>query len=151
MKEYKEFQFGTLIFALTMPIYLFLAFAYVNKLGDRPLDETGFIICTLIFVAIYSMFYGMTTTIKNNTITVAFGIGIIKFNIKIHRIRAMRQVTNPVYMGWGIRFFKNGILYNIQGSKAVELAFHDTKRYTRIGTKDPVALMAAIEEHRIRA
>lgn len=151
MKEYKEFQFGTVIFVLLIPIYLFLAYAYLNKLGERPLNETGFIICTIIFAAMFALFYGMTTTVKDNNITVAFGIGLIKINIKIHRIKAMRQVTNPIYMGWGIRFFRNGILYNIQGFKAVEIAFHDTKRYIRIGCKDPAALMAAIEEHRRKA
>lgn len=58
----------------------------------------------------------------------------------------MREVTNPAYAGWGIRFLRNGVLYNIHGFKALELAFHDSKRFVRIGSKDPSVLMEEIDK-----
>ncbi|MGV3509452.1 MAG: hypothetical protein ACO1N7_09205 [Sphingobacteriaceae bacterium] len=146
MKDYKEFQFGTLIFILIIPVQLALTYAYIYKLGNNPIDFTGFIMVNILFVSVYLLFYGMTTIVKQDKITIVYGIGIIRINIRLNRIKAMREVTNPAYAGWGIRFLPNGILYNIRGSKALELAFHDSKRFVRIGSKNPSILMEEIDK-----
>lgn len=150
MKPYKEFQFGLLLFAVMLPVHAFLIYAFINKIGDRPLDITGMMVINAIFIALYLLFYGMTTIVKEDKITVIYGIGIIRFNIKIQRIKAMREVVNPIYYGWGIRFFPNGILYNISGSKAVEISFHDSKRVVRIGSKEPSVLLSEIDKRIIK-
>ena len=47
-------------------------------------------------------------------------------------------------MGWGIRIIPNGMLYNVGGSRGVELRFTDTTRIIRIGTKDALKLKSEI-------
>jgi hypothetical protein len=37
-------------------------------------------------------------------------------------------------------------LYNISGTRGVELKFNDTERIIRIGTKDPLTLKKEIEK-----
>lgn len=150
MKPYREFQFGLLLFVFMLPVHAFLIYAFINELGNKPLDLTGMMIVNGIFIALYVLFYGMTTIVKEDKITIIYGVGIIRINIKIQRIRAMREVLNPIYYGWGIRFFPNGILYNISGRKAVEISFHDSKRVVRIGSRFPGALLTEIDKRIIK-
>ena len=146
MKVYKEFQFAGILFVLMIPLHLVLVYAYLNQLGDRPLDATAFTVVNIIFFVLYLLFYGMTTTVSEEKITISYGIGIIRISIKLNRIKAMREVINPVYVGWGIRFIRNGIVYNIRGSKALELAFRDSTRIVRIGSRNPAILMEEIDK-----
>lgn len=144
MKDFKEFTFGWLIFVLAIPIQLLLTFLYVNNLGDRPLGTAPYIVSMVIFVFICFTLYGLTTKVSSSAITVSFGVGLIRKKILLDRIRSVAIVESPWYYGWGIRLIPNGTLYNISGSHGVELAFKDTDRIIRIGTKDPVTLRKEI-------
>lgn len=37
MKDYKEFQFGALIFILIIPVQIAITYAYIYKLGNNPI------------------------------------------------------------------------------------------------------------------
>ncbi|MGV3587775.1 MAG: hypothetical protein ACO1OF_12280 [Adhaeribacter sp.] len=91
-------------------------------------------------------FYGLTTKITAEAITVSFGIGLIRKRIKLQRIKTVDTVKSPWYYGWGIRIIPNGTLYNISGTDGVELKFNDTDRIIRIGTKDSLTLKKEIEK-----
>lgn len=149
MEDHKEFQFGWIIFVFFIPVHLLITYLYFNKLGDNPLDTNMFLIISLVMILTYLLFYGLTTSITADQITVSFGIGIIRKRIQISRIKTVETVKNPWYYGWGIRFIPKGILYNISGSDGVELRFNDTTRVIRIGTKDSLKLKQEIEK-RIR-
>jgi hypothetical protein len=71
MKEYKEFTFGWLIFTLFIPIHLLMTYLYINDIGDRPMGTNVYIIVTVTFILIYFLFYGLTTKITSDTITVS--------------------------------------------------------------------------------
>ena len=150
MKDYKEFTFGWLIFAFVIPIHLLLTYFYVNNLGDKPIDTNGYLLITLTFTVVYFMFYGMTTKVTPDTISVSFGIGLIKKRTQLKRIKQVDTVKSPWYYGWGIRIIPNGMLYNISGTDGVELKFSDTDRTLRIGTKDSSALKREIEKRLVR-
>jgi hypothetical protein len=72
-----------------------------------------------------------------------FGRGVPKFSIPLHEIRDARVVKNHWIYGLGIHFTPSGWLYNVSGSKAVEVTRLNGKRL-RIGTDEPEALLAAI-------
>jgi len=146
MKDYKEFTFGWLIFAFVIPIHLLLTYLYINKLGDRPIDTNGYMAITLAFILVYIMFYGMTTKVTLDSISVSFGIGLIKKRTPLSRIKKVDAVRTPWYYGWGIRIIPDGMLYNISGTDGVELRFSDTDRTLRIGSKDSSALKKEIEK-----
>lgn len=145
MNDYKEFTFGWLILVCMLPAQGIITYLYLNNLGDRPLDSLTFGLFTLLLIFVCLLFYGMTTKVSRELITVSFGIGLIKKKIKIERISSVEAVTNPWYYGWGIRFIPRGMLYNISGSAGVELKFRDTSRIFRIGTKDSAILKREIE------
>lgn len=146
MKSYKEFTFGWMIFVFVVPIHLLLTYLYLNHMGDRPIGTNGYLGITLIFILTYALFYGLTTKVNSDTITIAFGIGLIRKTIRIERVRTVETVKSPWYYGWGIRLIPKGLLYNISGTDGVELRFKDTNRIIRIGTKDPVTLKKEIEK-----
>jgi hypothetical protein len=146
MNDYREFTFGWLIFGLLIPMHLLTTYLYINDIGDRPMGTNGYIMVTLIFVLVYLLFYGMTTQITSDAITVSFGVGLIRKRIPLKRIGTVEVITSPWYYGWGMRLIPNGMLYNISGTRGVELKFNDTDRIIRIGTKDPLTLKREIEK-----
>mgnify|MGYP003576996865 CR=1 FL=1 len=146
MKQYKEFTFGWLIFAFVIPIHLLLTYLYVDNIGGRPNGTDDYALITIILIVVSILFYGLTTKITSDTITISFGIGLIRKRIKVKRVKSVDTVKSPWYYGWGIRIIPNGTLYNISGYDGVELKFKDTNRIVRIGTKDPLTLKKEIEK-----
>ncbi|MEK6781763.1 MAG: hypothetical protein AABY93_08650 [Bacteroidota bacterium] len=144
MKDYKEFQFGWLIFAIIIPVQIFITYLFIYELGDRPIGTMGFIIISSIFIFVYLLFFGLTTTISADKISVVFGIGFIRRTIPINGIKSVECVKTPWYYGWGIRIFSSGMLYNISGFDGVELKFKDAESAIRIGTRDSAKLKQEI-------
>jgi len=144
--DYKEFQIGKLLFALVLPVQLIIAYIFVNEMGVNAVNITGFMVLNAILILIYLMFYGMTTIISDDRITVLFGIGLIRKSISIGEIISVQSVENSWYNGLGLRIISNGMLYSIDGKHAVELKLKDNKRVIRIGTKNSTQLRRKIRK-----
>jgi hypothetical protein len=146
MNQYKEFQFGWLIFAFLIPAVAVITYLFMNDMGSRPLGIVAYMVICLVILIMYALFYRLTTTVSEDWIIVSFGIGIINKRIAISRIKTVSVVKNPWYYGWGIRFIPNGMLYNISGSEGVELTFNDTGRVIRIGSANAGRLKEEINK-----
>ncbi len=146
MIEYKEIQFGWLIFAFLLPALAIITYLFMNDAGSRPLGMVEYIVVCLVILIIYALFYRLTTTVSVDRIIVSFGVGLISKRIKINRIKTISVVQNPWYYGWGIRFIPNGMLYNMSGSDGVELTFIDTGRVIRIGSANAARLKEEISK-----
>jgi hypothetical protein len=146
MIEYKEVQFGWLIFALLLPALAIITYLFLTEAGSRPLGPIEYMVICLITLFIYLLFYRLTTTISADRLSVSFGIGLIRKRIKFSRIKTVTVVKNPWYYGWGIRNIPNGMLYNMSGSDGVELTFTDTGRIIRIGSANAVRLKDEISK-----
>lgn len=143
MVAYKEFQFGTLL-AISMGLTeILMTYLYVNHLGDEPMNLGIFLFISMITVISFLLFYGMTTEIGQDKISIRFGIGLIRRSIDVASVQQVDIVKSPWYFGWGIRHIPHGMLYNVSGSDGVELKLVGGKR-VRIGTKDPIQLHAAL-------
>lgn len=140
MKEYKEFQFGWMIFIPIISAQVLLAFLYINKLGTRPLDTTSFIAVSTILILALLLSYRMTINVEDKFLTISFGVGLIKKRIEMKRIKSVSAINSPWYFGWGIRLIPHGILYNVSGQNGIELQFNDSNRVIRIGTKNSTQL-----------
>lgn len=145
MSHFKEFTFGYLIFIVILPVQILITYLYKNNIGNNPMDFTSFVVVSIILMLVCLLFFGLTTTVSSKNITVSFGIGLIRKNISLQKIKSVKLVENPWYYGWGIRLIPNGILYNISGQKGIELTFFDTDRVIRIGSKKPNVLKDEIE------
>lgn len=146
MKDYKEFQFGWIVFWCIVFIQILVTVFYLSDSGSRAISLDGYLVISLLSIVVLLLFYGLTTLVTDEAITVSFGIGIIRKRIRLERIKSVEAVKTPWYYGWGIRVIPNGILYNVSGLDGVELRFIDAKRVIRIGTKDSENLKREIEK-----
>lgn len=76
-----------------------------------------------------------------------FGFGLPKFSLPLSEITSARIVASPRLYGYGIRVIPNGMLFNVSGTKGVELV-KANRQVVRLGTDEPEALLAAIESAR---
>ena len=145
MTEYREFQFSWLMVIIMLAVEALICFFYITQLGDNPVTLRTLLIFSAFFLLILSIFYGMTTTVKDGKIRIAFGIGLIWKTIPLANVASAEVVTNRWYYGYGIRMIPGGWLYNVSGLRAVELTLRDRKSVIRVGTERPTELKRAID------
>lgn len=97
----------------------------------------------LIIAPVVLVFSALTVEVDGDAIRLRFGVGLVRKRIPLRDVKSWREIRNPWYSGWGIRLLPGGVLWNVSGFDAVELALGDGKRF-RIGTDEPAALTAAI-------
>jgi hypothetical protein len=136
---YEHVQVGWVILgSLLLPIPILTIFASATS-SKLPL---------LVLAALLLLFAGLFGTLRvrvdESTLSLRFGIGIIRRRFALSSLRSFAEVENPWYYGWGIRYFPGGILYNVSGLCAVELALIDGNR-VRIGSDEPAKLYLVLE------
>ncbi len=97
----------------------------------------------LAVVVIMFVFSRLTVTVDKDLVTVAFGAGWPRKQIVRSKIVSHQPVRNSWLLGWGIRWFKGGRMWNVWGLEAVELELTTGKKF-RIGTDEPMKLDAAL-------
>ncbi len=145
MTRYKEQQTGWLMVVPAALMFLLLTWLYTFQLGDRPISTGSYLVAIGVLVLIVALMYRMQTEVTEASVSVQFGVGLIKRVIPVDSIQSVKVVTNAWYYGWGIRYIPGGRLYNISGTKGIELQLK-TGRVARIGSADPVGLARAVEE-----
>ncbi|MCW5521011.1 hypothetical protein J1N09_14270 [Aureitalea sp. L0-47] len=147
--NYKKSQTGWLIVLLLGPILIMLYFAYANQWGDNPLPLTPYIIISAVLLFAIALFYKLTIEVDRASVKVTYGIGLIRFKFTIDELLGTQLIRTPWYYGYGIRITPKGMLYNIQGSKAVEVKFlsKGKNKTVLIGSAEPEILQRVIEEN----
>lgn len=145
MREFKSFQFTWIILIVLLPLIVWIYYAYKLQLGSNPLSVTPMIILESVFLIIFLLFYGLKTTITKNSISLRFGIGLIKIKIELEEIMSTKIIRNPWYYGLGIKIIPNGMLYNVHGLNTVELTFKKKQKIIRIGSRDSKKLKLEID------
>lgn len=144
MSNYREFQFGWILFVFVLFTQAIITFLFAGEIGTRPIGLQSFIVSNLLFATLVILFYGMRIKMDDAHLVVSFGVGLIRKKVDLRRVKSLEIVKSPWYYGWGIRLIPGGWLYNISGCDAVELKLNDTKRVIRIGTKNPKRLVEEI-------
>ena len=140
MNTYHHTQFGTVNVVIVFAI-LPLVFLPAWLAGAAPIAW----LILILLVGILALFYNLTVTIDDAHLRIRFGIGLIRKRFPLDQIDSCRPVRNSWLYGWGIRLTHRGWLYNVSGLEAVELKMKSGKT-CRIGTDEPAALAAALEE-----
>lgn len=143
---YKEEQVGWSMMGVMFFFIVLIFVFYLLQIGSNPIPLFGMVIFIVIATAVILMFYKLTVVIDKNYLKVIFGIGLIRKKFNIDEIETVKKTKSKWYNGWGIRFIKNGTLYNIQGFNAVELSFKNKKRRVLIGTKSNSKLETEIKQ-----
>ncbi|WP_069660455.1 hypothetical protein [Arcticibacter eurypsychrophilus] len=145
--KYQNTQIGWFIMVIFLLIPVHLTYAYFAQIGNNPLSFPAYLALSILFILIILCFYKLQVKVDQSGIHVIFGIGLIHINITPEKVYQVRVVHTPWYYGLGIRFTSKGMLYNIQGSSAVEISYLDGKKKTvLIGSNDPTALKDFIKE-----
>lgn len=97
-----------------------------------------------VLVVCAFLFDSLTVKVSRTCISLKFGIGLIRKRFALVDVQNATIVRNPWYYGWGIRLTPRGWLYNVSGLDAVEIQFRNGRK-CRIGTDEPLELLAAVE------
>jgi hypothetical protein len=148
MESKKYTQFGTFI-AIIMSVLLVIAASLLINHGFSADQETYlYAFLVLVFLACLLTFYKLTIIIDSTTVSFKLGIGLLGKSYQTSEIKSCNPVKNLWIYGVGIHIYKlpNSWLYNVSGSKAIELRFKDSSKVVRIGTNQPDEVAAAIRE-----
>lgn len=93
------------------------------------------------------LFSSLTTIVDEDELRFYFGPGFWTRRFALDDIISVDVVRNSALYGWGIRYTHHGWLYNVSGLRAVELTIRGEGQL-RLGTDEPEALKAALEQAR---
>ncbi len=150
---YRKTQTGWwLLVVFTIPI-LWLVLAYFQQWGSRRLTAISLAFTVVLLAIIVLLFYRLTVEVENHTIRLTYGIGLIKITLKIDELIRTRVVKTPWYYGLGIRITPKGMLYNIQGSRAVLVEYMQKGELkpVMIGSPEPEKLKEILDARIPRA
>ena len=136
MEMRKFTQFGTLSVSFILPFMLLSVILLIVSGFNNPGEILFFGFISLIFLVCLLIFYKLTIYITGTHLGFRMGVGLVGKKIPIEDIKSCTVVTNPFYYGVGIRLIPGGWLYNVSGSKAIELTLNSNK-VIRIGTNKP--------------
>ena len=118
--------------------------AVLVAIDDVPLLAFIVAATALTFVvAAVVIFSTLTVAVTTDTVELAFGWGWPKKRIVRTDIVSYEPVRNSWLLGWGIRWFPGGSMWNVWGLDAVQLELASGKKF-RIGTDDPQGLNEAL-------
>lgn len=133
------------IIAIEVLVYI-LAVRNPDALPDDQLLMVMGLIVLILAVILgwaFGMMSSLSVTIDDEYIRLRFGGGLWRKTIPLATVTGCRPVKTSWMLGWGIRMYKNGRLYNITGCDAVELKLN-TGKTAAIGTDEPEKLTDAI-------
>ncbi|WP_430821605.1 hypothetical protein [Carboxylicivirga caseinilyticus] len=133
---FKSVQIGWAVIFILLTIMTILGFT---------VDQNSLIFSALVCIIVLLLTYRLTITIDNNWIKFSMGIGLINGKFAIKDILDCAAVEY-IPLGWGIRFRPGKIIYNVAGSKALELTVKGKSLKIWIGTDDPETLVRIIRE-----
>jgi hypothetical protein len=143
---FRESQFGWPIAIILLLIEGALSLMFFVGIYSVSLVEYS--MASLLTISIFFLFYRMLIVVNDSKILVSFGIGLIRKAFDIDDIENVQIKEIPFYIGWGIRFTPNGTIYNINGSRAIEIKFKHSNRLSTIGSKNAINLNVEIEKRR---
>ena len=123
--HYRHTQYGALMFAVLLLVAILVAVVAVEIISQGRSTAA----VTMIFVYLLGvvMFYSSTVEVSGRQVRFWFGIGLVRRNIPLDTIQAVREVVNPWYYFWGIKSIPGGWLYAIAPGPAVEIKLMDGK------------------------
>ncbi len=147
--RYETTQYGWFLIVIFLAIIVFLFLAYFNQWGTNPIPNAPFLIMTGVFVIPLVLFYKLKIIIKERSIRIIYGIGLVRKIFSPERIVSVENLKIPWYSGMGIRITAHGWLYSVEGFRVVKIIFRKdgAEKTVLIGTPEPEQLKTALENH----
>jgi hypothetical protein len=139
MIQYRHTQIGwTIIIFMAIGVAIFAAI--LAHSGMSIVALAGLI----VMAAGLAVFSTLTIEVTDEELRFYFTFGLFGREIPLAAIDKCVEVENSVLYGYGIRITPVGKLYNVSGSKAVELRLRGGDRL-RVGSDEPKRVCAAVE------
>lgn len=122
---------------------LVLTYLYAFQLGGRPMTASSYAVAMGILGLMLLLMYQLQIEVSDSQVLVRFGMGLIKRRIPVDAMQSVEVVSTKWYYGWGIRLIPNGWLYNVSGTKGIEIQLK-TGRVVRIGSVNPEELARVV-------
>ena len=137
MTSYHHTQVGyvTLIATTVMAIF-------TGSLAVRDHHPVLWIVVALL-VLLGFVFSSLTIDVVDGELRSHFGPGFWRKHYALADIADVEGARILPMEGWGIRFTTRGMLYDVAGTRAVEIRLRSGERF-RFGTDEPEKLIAAI-------
>ncbi|HMG70293.1 MAG TPA: hypothetical protein VK544_04210 [Gemmatimonadaceae bacterium] len=149
-QSYSHTQFGTVVLlslaaaAIIMVASFALTTGSSGGIGAMPVPALAIVGLVLVILLVLAVVFAqLNVRVGNGEVSWRFGLGLLEHRIAISDIVSAAVVTNPILAGYGVRWLPDGWLYNVSGTKAVELVMRNGRR-VRIGSDEPEALAQAI-------
>jgi hypothetical protein len=137
---YRRTQIAWPTIVALVPVGAIIAFTFI-----RAQFLTGLWLSGTIWLIVLLLLSTLTVTVRPDSLVAAFGIGLVRKRVRFADVTSFEAVRNPWFYGWGIHIYPRGMVYNASGLSAVEFRM-SSGRYVRIGTAEPVQLVAALEQ-----
>jgi hypothetical protein len=138
IRYYSHTQIGYLTTIVAGSVVAFL-------LSQRP--RLGPISWGIIIALCVAMFFFSTLTIRitDESLCFFFNTGLYGRDIPLPAIASCRVVDTSIIEGWGIRSTPSGMLYNVSGTRAIEVRLRGGERF-RIGSDQPDVVCERLRE-----
>lgn len=145
--SYKKTQIGWFFILTFFPLIVLMSLFYIKQWGNEPLTFSLFLFIAGLFLLILALFYQLKVEIEGKVLRLSYGIGLIRFRFAMDTLVETKVIKTPWYYGLGIRITPKGLLYNIQGRKAVEISYlrDGKKKSFMVGSAEPEELKRALD------
>jgi hypothetical protein len=124
-------QIGWVIITLVIIVDCFVLYNHTDPETIYPLS--------IISVLVLLLFNSLTIIVDDKFVRFHFGIGVIRWKYELLNIEYCKPISY-IPLGWGIRLRPGVILFNVSGTKAIELSVKGKKLKIWIGTDEPAEL-----------
>ena len=142
--HYHHRQFGTVIVAALAAAIIYLSLPLIRAQEFKAIQLQ----VVLVLLAIIVLFYALTIEIKEDTLYIRMGIGLIRKKVPLADIAQASVVRIPLLAGWGIHGLPGvSWVWNVSGRDGVRLDFVKGGRLI-VGSDEPEELLRAIENNK---
>jgi hypothetical protein len=134
---YTHTQFGTVTAVGLGAAGLLCAWLAYDTRNVVPL-----VLLAVLLAALF-VFATLRTSVRDGVFECEFACGLVRRRIPLAEIESVSVVHSPWYYGWGIRWTPHGWLWNVSGTRGVELRLRGGRRF-RVGSDEPERLAEAI-------
>ncbi len=136
--RYQDTQMFKILSFPLLFVFIFLVLSYHYQWGDNPIPLLATVLTSSVLFIVWLLFYKLTITIDDKSITASFGIGVIKKALQIENINisSIEKIKTPWYYGIGLRITPHGILYNTKTGFAIKLTSSKNAKSVLIGTSE---------------
>jgi len=142
--KYHHYQFGTVIVAILAATIIFMSLPLMRSAEFNAIQLEVVIVLLLAI----TLFYALTIEIREDTLYIRMGIGLIRKRVPLADIAQARVVRIPLIAGLGIHGLPGvSWVWNVSGRGGVQLDFVKGGRLI-VGSDEPEELLRAIESNK---